>query len=394
MRFALITTCIAFSLVSCRTPQSDSEPKAGVLKNNNGFQLMFISDDGEVLCAAPCTKDPSKEEENKRTSICEEGGIGISTKQFGKDDPIREILAHSAIAFSFSALNDDVGVSPIENALENLERYGIETEKCNPQEFFKRASKSLNKPVVEDRSAKDLDAKVVQIACTAFYEGSIFRRAFVSSTQDDAMSACKHYAESPKYVQNCKFKGCFDFIEKVEANSYQKFTPGQESYAYRKPDGTLVNYFNQTVTTTPLRTGGCFGRGTMVATSTGDMAIESLRPGDSVLTYDPESSKMISVNIERIHLRIVDSTLKLRLSNGREILTTEEHPFYAPVMNEWVLAGELEVNQTLLYVDKEGSKDQLKIVAIEREENDTEVFNLSVASPHTYIVEGIVVHNK
>lgn len=84
----------------------------------------------------------------------------------------------------------------------------------------------------------------------------------------------------------------------------------------------------------------CFPAGTMIATDTGERAIEQIKVGDMVLT--------------RYGYRRVKATLArpyngqlthVKTSDGREVVSTSDHPFWTP--QGWVEAQHLSVGQNL-----------------------------------------------
>lgn len=77
----------------------------------------------------------------------------------------------------------------------------------------------------------------------------------------------------------------------------------------------------------------CFPSGTLVDTPTGTKRIEQLRVGDIVL------NAVGGGRVKEIHSRISVSLVRVRLSDGRSIDCTEEHPFFTN--RGWVKAVDL-----------------------------------------------------
>jgi hypothetical protein len=126
---------------------------------------------------------------------------------------------------------------------------------------------------------------------------------------------------------------------------------------------------------------GCFAAGTKLLTRSGWRAVETIRPGDEVLSrseHDPSGSaewKVVEERFERtgciLHLHV----------GGEVIRTTPEHPFF--VQGEgWKQAGALESGDRIATLSGEW-------VSVE-EVFDTQewepVYNLRVADHHTYFV--------
>lgn len=129
----------------------------------------------------------------------------------------------------------------------------------------------------------------------------------------------------------------------------------------------------------------CFVAGTMVETPDGKMAIEKIKTGDIVNTFNTETNKVETSTVTETFIHPNNSN---RLIINGKINTTLEHPFY--INGVWVDAGDLKVDDELLHVD--GPKH--KITSIETDTSNQTVYNFEVEGTHTYFVEGYLVHNK
>lgn len=124
--------------------------------------------------------------------------------------------------------------------------------------------------------------------------------------------------------------------------------------------------------------GGCFGAGTHLRTPQGSRSIESFIVGDEVLTrseLDPESPITIGHVKDVIRRHALIWRLKV---NGRELLTTDEHPFW--VRNRgWVAANQLIPGDVLRTLG--GSC----VVELSEDTGETaDVYNLTIDPHHTY----------
>lgn len=132
----------------------------------------------------------------------------------------------------------------------------------------------------------------------------------------------------------------------------------------------------------------CFPAGTIVHTSTGNQAIETIKEGDEVWSWDEESEAIALKPVTGVTRREVDATVEIALET--EILeTTAEHPFYT--RSGWKIAADLTTADEL--VNRSGDWQQVKDHKFVYEKR--EVFNFEVAGWHTYFV-GILawlVHN-
>ena len=135
--------------------------------------------------------------------------------------------------------------------------------------------------------------------------------------------------------------------------------------------------------------GGCFPAGTRVATPTGATPIEQLAPGCAVLGVE-DSGLCVTTLVQRL-FRQSDSVLTLHTECGA-LRTTAEHPLR-------LFAGGFQAAiavepGTALLVRVCGKNLSALVTAKEYASAPSTVFNLEVESPHTFIADGFVVHNK
>ena len=76
-----------------------------------------------------------------------------------------------------------------------------------------------------------------------------------------------------------------------------------------------------------VREAACFVAGTLVATACGLRAIETIRPGDMVLSANAETMQTDYKPVLETYVRKVNKLVHLTV-NGEEIITTADHPFY------------------------------------------------------------------
>jgi len=135
--------------------------------------------------------------------------------------------------------------------------------------------------------------------------------------------------------------------------------------------------------------GGCFPAGTKIAAPNGPLAIESLHFGDEVLAVR-ENGQTVRTRVQTIWVR---RSPLLRIETGRgTLLATEEHPV-ALWNGGFRPAGNLRPGERILRW-KGGRLVAGKVRAITPAKNDSLVFNLQVGEPHTFMAEGLLVHNK
>jgi len=135
--------------------------------------------------------------------------------------------------------------------------------------------------------------------------------------------------------------------------------------------------------------GGCFTADTGIWMADGShKRIADIVLGDVVLSYDFLKNERVASRVERLFSFQAERYLSME---GLEV--TETHPF-AVRTEEWVGAGDLRAGDKLI-----GEAGILTIDGIERWEQPTNVFNMTVGGTHNYYIAGadgarILVHNK
>lgn len=131
---------------------------------------------------------------------------------------------------------------------------------------------------------------------------------------------------------------------------------------------------------------GCIPRGTMVQTPRGDRPIESLRPGDELISlqltenYAPTTTKISVVSSSR-------SPQCLRF-NQRWLLTPTQ-PIRTPIA--WVEAQDISVGDHILNC----RGNLVRIEQVESMKQYFEVYDITTShSSHNYIADELLVHNK
>lgn len=133
----------------------------------------------------------------------------------------------------------------------------------------------------------------------------------------------------------------------------------------------------------------CFVSDTPVLTSQGFKSIQDIRPGDTVIAWDPIASTTLESKVNCVVRARATEVLAVYTSEG-VVFVTKDHPFL--VCNAgWTDAGALKEGDELQTISA-----QAGVVKIETLPVSEEVWTLSVDSPHTFIVtnQGIIVHNK
>jgi len=135
--------------------------------------------------------------------------------------------------------------------------------------------------------------------------------------------------------------------------------------------------------------GGCFPAGTGIATPQGTRPIEALAAGDEVLSIDPAGRTVRSL----VKTILVNKSPLLKIKTpGGSFLATEDHPISLGE-GRFRPAGELRLGDRIARW-KDGRLAVEKVQRIDSGLKEGLVFNLEVDGHHTFIAEGVVVHNK
>ena len=135
--------------------------------------------------------------------------------------------------------------------------------------------------------------------------------------------------------------------------------------------------------------GGCFPAGTRIRTPRGDLAIETLQPGDEIFGVDAGGAE-ITTTVEFVEA--TQSALWTIETSQGVLQTTAEHPLLSAGGN-FLAAGELKPGARIV-VWNHGQTEPALIRQITASTNRQLVYNLRVGPPHTFIADGFVVHNK
>lgn len=138
----------------------------------------------------------------------------------------------------------------------------------------------------------------------------------------------------------------------------------------------------------------CFVAGTPVLMATGyTKLIESVRPGDTVKSYNQVTGKIENKRVLQTFENETDEITKIITSDCDVISSTPGHKFYAN--NKWVSAEDLRAGDILVSVN--GEKVVVEQVQHEILETPIKVYNIEVQDNNTYLVgkeNGVVVHNS
>lgn len=178
--------------------------------------------------------------------------------------------------------------------------------------------------------------------------------------------------------------------------------------------GDNHNFFAEDILVHNKIGGTCFAAGTEISLSNGDVkSIEDIIVGDSVLGWDGESIQS-SIVTATDHRHTVDSHAdackslgdepSLYTINDTKIEFTPEHPFLTkegwkslvpdPNQEPYVSEQEPKVLKVGDEINKDGEWIKIEDIRIVRSDKDERVYNITVDELHSYIANGIIVHNK
>jgi hypothetical protein len=150
--------------------------------------------------------------------------------------------------------------------------------------------------------------------------------------------------------------------------------------------------------------GGCFEAGSLIATPSGSVPIETLAVGDEVLAFDERLGRVVPRAVTQTFVHTVPQSGRLRLADGRELRVTAEHPIYLASRGSYARADQVDGDAALLSLTaSRAGADPLQGVALGVEytrhgfsavDRTTVVYNISVDGLENYFVDGVLVHNK
>ncbi len=136
--------------------------------------------------------------------------------------------------------------------------------------------------------------------------------------------------------------------------------------------------------------GGCFEASTLIRTPQGSKPISAIQIGDEVLAPSEDGTLQPSV-VSNTYSLMSDEHFVLSTSSSR-LEVTGTHPFLTP--DGWVMAQDLHTGDLLYHYGADGKPVPEPLLAKLLVSRPLQVYNLEVAGPHTFLADGIEVHNK
>jgi hypothetical protein len=174
-----------------------------------------------------------------------------------------------------------------------------------------------------------------------------------------------------------------------EPGAWGSWWTGYNEVTYDKPTAYYVQQYEVPIYRPFVRTVSCFIAGTPVYTESGPQPIDSIRPGDRVLSQDPNTGEIAFKLVQNVTVRPPSKLRRLTLG-GSEIVTTLGHPFWVNGTG-WKMAKELEPQQRLHTL-----RGAAPIIKVEQLPNPDQAYNLIVADFNTYFVgsANVLVHDN
>ena len=132
--------------------------------------------------------------------------------------------------------------------------------------------------------------------------------------------------------------------------------------------------------------GGCFPAGTPILTLEGNVPIEKVRPGDTVLAFSNE--RLVKAEVLKF-IKKNDRLIKITTNRGT-LVATPEHP----LMTRYGFTEVRDLKKGWSVAVLEDGKQVWARIKSIKPAGVADVYNLEVAPPHTFIAAGFIVHNK
>lgn len=136
---------------------------------------------------------------------------------------------------------------------------------------------------------------------------------------------------------------------------------------------------------------GCFPAGAQVMTPSGPRAIETLTTGERVLSVSPRTGAVTSQQILKRKVHADNVITRIAFEDGASVRTTAVHSFRTT--RGWKMARALRPGDQIWRCGEGQRLTMATVQSVVRTEAVETVYNLITEGPHTFIVDGAVVHN-
>jgi hypothetical protein len=286
-----------------------------------------------------------------------------------------------------------------------------------------------NTSVLNNLSEKDLEYNLISKVTLNNPAGDVFRLApstavLIYDASEDQMKYVKVKdidTSDNNFIQlNGTLIGISGNEIEVLEDTHKVYTPNLETTDNFILDGVDIQGFN--IITHNYYRATCFAAGTEITLANGDVKnIEDIVEGDEVLSFcycddngcEKEFKAGVVTAIDHRHnvgshadaCESLGDEPSLYTINNTGIAFTPEHPFLTkegfkslmPDSNQAPYNGE-QVAKVLVIGDEilteNGDYITVETIEVLRSDAEEKVYNFTVADTHTYIANGLVVHNK
>lgn len=138
----------------------------------------------------------------------------------------------------------------------------------------------------------------------------------------------------------------------------------------------------------------CVATGTRVSTPTGPRRVEDFAVGDALFTVDPLNGAFAITHVT--HIRTSERECGSLTVGGAAFTVTSDHPLFDPITGSFHAAGDWLTGSRSRLLAFDGERTfPVEVAHRESFARISQVFDLTVAHAwHTFVAEGVVVHNK
>jgi|GEM_PF-349761 len=134
---------------------------------------------------------------------------------------------------------------------------------------------------------------------------------------------------------------------------------------------------------------GCFPAGTMILTASGLRSVQTIKKGDCLTSIRPDGRSVDAI-VQKVF--VTEAVPRMIRTDSGSFHPTDEHPIALPD-GTFLDAGRLMTGQKILAF-RDGRRVTASVIRNEPGTEKKDVYNIQVGAPHTFVADGIIVHNK
>jgi hypothetical protein len=138
--------------------------------------------------------------------------------------------------------------------------------------------------------------------------------------------------------------------------------------------------------------GGCVASGTPILTPEGYVPVEKLRPGDTVIGFDPKTGSLSSLTL--LWANSTFGSYLVKINDGTLIVTALDQPIFIrnSTFTGWLRnPGALKIGDSMY---NPVSNSWIPVTSLESIRSRTKVFDVVTSGPNTFIANGILLDMK